>query len=308
MKKFISIIFTITLLFSCLGLTVFAANSSVTISEDYQKLYVDGESYSRFNASLFEIGYIDSDRKVALSDAQKETISNIELYTNEHETIVETNIYFKDGAYLSITFLRDDYLDTYNEIVNNQSQEYVIDFGWPQGNTVIANKTDLFGNTVTFSSDDLEWCDYFYVTITSDDDSLNALKGSLITLDDEFYYADFEEAGITNGYGFYPADYPELTVHEITNAELLTSLEEAEAKYFADDYGFLYDDDFTETISAVFLIFVFAVIPFAIFVVFLVMAICSKAVYRKMFRLICILSGAELIIFGILTAFIMMYK
>ena len=40
------------LLFSCLGMTAFADNSGPAISDDYQTVYLNGETYSRFNASL----------------------------------------------------------------------------------------------------------------------------------------------------------------------------------------------------------------------------------------------------------------
>lgn len=308
MKKFISIIFTITLIFSCFGLTAFAENSSITISEDYQTLSIDGESYSRFNASMLEFDCYETDKQITLSKAQQEAIASIELFANEQENIISVDITFKDGAYLSITFLRDDYLDEYNEIINNLSQNYVIDFGWPEDNTVVANRDDFFGNAIYLKSNVLEWCDYFYVTASSSDNSMTVVKGALITYDNEYYYVDFAESGIADGYSFSPYNYDTLSAHEITNEVLLKSLVEAEEAYYADDLGFFFDDDFTETISAVFLIFIFAIIPFAIFIVFLVLAIRSKTVYRKLFSTICILSGAELAIFAIITTFVMMVK
>ena len=152
----------------------------------------------------------------------------------------------------------------------------------------------------------MEWCDYFPVVVASSDGNLTAYKGALITIDDDCYYVDFEEAHIESWYDFNPYDYAELPAYEISDTELIASIQEGEDAYYSDDFGFLLDDSFTEAVSAVFLIFVFAIIPFAIFVVFLILAIRSKTVYKKMFRLIYILSAAELAVFAIVTTFVLM--
>lgn len=308
MKKIISVIIPVLLLFSCLGLTAFAENSSVTISDDYQKLYLDGNSYSRFNNSTIEVEYFSFNADVELNATQQELIDEVVLETNENITIISADIYFKDGAVLSVGFLHDDYLEIYNEISTGQITECIIDFEWPEGNTVVTEKTALLGDAVTLYGDDLKWCDYYPVIIKTSDESLTLYEGALLIINDEYYYTDFSEAAVANWYDFNPYDYSELPAHKITDTELLASIKAAEEEYYSDDLGFLYDDNLTETVSAVFLIFVFAIVPFAILVVFLVLAIRSKTVYRKMFSTICILSGAELAIFAIITAFVMMPK
>ena len=306
MKKLISVIITAMLLFSCLGLTVFAATSSATISDDYQKLTLDGNTYSRFNTSTMEVEYFSYDTSVKLSANQQETIKEIILQANEDVTIIYADIYFKDGAVLSVGFLRDDYLGMYNDIATGESNEYTIDFEYPEGNTILVKKAALYGDSVTLGTEELEWCDYFPVVVASSDGNLTAYKGALITIDDDCYYVDFEEAHIESWYDFNPYDYAELPAYEISDAELIASIQEGEDAYYSDDFGFLLDDSFTEAVSAVFLIFVFAIIPFAIFVVFLILAIRSKTVYKKMFRLIYILSAAELAVFAIVTTFVLM--
>lgn len=308
MKKLISVIITAMLLFSCLGLTVFAESSSATISDDYQKLTLDGNTYSRFNTSMMDVDYFSVDTPVSLTATQQEVIEEVILKVNEDSNFVYADIHFKDGAVLSVEFLRDDYLEIYNEISTNQSSEYIIDFQYPDGNTVTTEKSILYGSSVVLSSDELEWCDYFPVTAKSSDGKLTAHKGSLITIDENYYYVDYEEIDVDNWYDFDPYSYTELPAYEVTNADLVASIQEAEDAYYSDDFGFLLDDSFTEAVSAVFLIFVFAIIPFAIFVVFLILAIRSKTVYKKMFRLIYILSAAELAVFAIVTAFVMMSR
>lgn len=306
MKKIISILITAMLLFSCLGLTVFAETSSATISDDYQKLTLDGNTYSRFNTSAMEVEYFSYDTSVELSTNQQDTIKEIILQANEEVTIIYADIYFKDGAVLSVGFLRDDYLGMYNDIATGENNEYTIDFEYPEGNKILVEKATLYGDSVSLGAEELEWCDYFPVVVESSDGSLTAYRGALITIDGDCYYVDFEEAHVESWYDFNPYDYAELPAHEISDEELIASIQVAEDAYYSDDFGFLLDDSFTEAVSAVFLIFVFAIIPFALFVVFLILAIRSKTIYKKMFRVIYLLSGAELVLFAIITSFVMM--
>lgn len=307
MKKTISIIIITILLFSCLGLPVFA-ETPATISDDYQTLSMDGRSYSRVNTSMLEVDYYETlDEQIELSQAQQETVKEIRLEANAYRrNIVSAHITFYDGATLSVSFLQNDYLEKYNQIVSGQVQEYIIDFEWPEGNTVKAKKADILGNSVTLTDSDLEWCNYFYVTAQSDDGTLAAITGALIIVDNAYYYVDFAESSIEDGYSFNPYDHPELSAHEITNADLLSNIMDAEEKYYDDDLGFLYDNDLSETISAVFMILIFAIVPFVTFILFLILSIRSKTVYKKLFRTIYILSAAELVVFTIVAAFIIM--
>ena len=309
MKKWISVLITTMLLLSCLGMTAFAKKASATISDDFQKLYLDGNSYSRFDTSMLEIEYYETlNETVTLSAVQQETVKSVILDGNEYRNIISATISYKDGATLSVEFLRDDYLNTYEAIINGENNKYIIDFEWPEGNTVTAKKTSLLGNSVTLSATQLEWCDYYKITVQSIDGYLTVQKGALIIINDQYYYVDFSEAGIENWEYFAPYDFSELSAYKISDASLCDEIKEAEDAYYADDMGFLFDDDFTETISTVFLIFAFAFIPLVIFVVFLFLAFRSKTVYRKLFTTICILSVTELTVFVTIAAFMAKFR
>lgn len=304
MKKLISTILFAILLFSCLGLTVFA-KTPVTLSEDYQTLTMDGKTYARVNASGLEEDYHEQVYdQVSLSEAQQKMIQSVSLETNESRTVVYATIAFLDGATLSVDFLQTDYLEDYQKIMDGQIEEYVIDFEWPEGNIVKAKNFDLWVNDTTLTEADLELCDYYYVSVQIADGSLSAKTGMLIVIDTDFYYMDFKEAGISNWIEFYPYTSGELPAHKITNEELISDLSDAETSYYADEFGFLYDDDLSETIASVFLIFLFAVIPFILLVLFLILAIRSKTVYKKLFRTIYILSGSVIVVFAIVAALI----
>lgn len=306
MKKLISTIIMTLLLFSCLGLTVFANPSSATISDDYQKIHLDGNTYSRFNTSMMEVEYFDTDIQVELNATQQESIEKVLLKTNADNTMISADIHFKDGAVLSVEFLRDDYVEIYDDISVSENVTYIIDFEYPEGNIVKAEKTDLFGKNVVLSEDELGWCEYYPVLIKNGDETLTAYKGSLIIIEDAYYYVNYEEIEVESWYDFDPYEYDELPAYEISNAELIANIKDAEDSYYSNDFGFLLDDSLTSVVSMVFLIIVFAVIPFAIFVVFLILAICSKTVYKKMFRLVYVLSATELVVFAIVTSLVMM--
>lgn len=306
MKKILTVIISTLLLFSCLGFASFAAESSVTISEDYQKLYRNGDSYSRVDTTMLEIeSYMPLGEQIEFSLTQQETIKSINLDTNEYENIICADITFRDGASLSVDFLRDDYAEAYQALVNGQDGQYIIDFLYPEGNIVKTEHTSLFGASCTLSADDYNYCEYYNVSAKYTDGKLSAIKGALLIIDEKYYYVDYAEAGVLNWSDFTPYEYLTLPAHEITDTGLVQNIKDAEELYYADDLGFLYDDHFTESISAVFLIIIFAIIPFALFVTFLILAIRAKSIYKKMFRTIYLLSGSIFAIFAIIATMIL---
>ena len=306
MKKLLFTILSAMMLLSCLTIHVFASDVT-SISEDFQELSIEGESYTRVDGSMLEVEYYETiESEVVLSKEQQETIKNIYLETNIYENLIYAEITNLDGSVLSMEFLRNDYLNDYREITEN-CQEFIIDFEWPEDNTVTAKRDALWGSETILTDYELEFCDYFYAVTQNDDETLTAIQGSLITVDGTYYYVDFSEASVYRRFSFSPYEYSELEAYEITDASLIAKLEDAESAY-AGDIEYLYDDDASDTISAVFLIVVFALIPLIIFVLFLVSAIRSKTHYKKLFRTIYLLSGAELIIFTIITILIMIYQ
>lgn len=202
---------------------------------------------------------------------------------------------FFDNTVLSATYLQDNYLDSYNALTTGQITEYLIDFKWPDGNIVTAKKEDIFDNTVTLTSSEFERSDYYPVRIQSEDGVLTIATGYLLIIDDTYYYTDFSESTLENDYYFDPSEYSELLAHEITDATLCANLLAAENAYYDDDFGFLYDDDLSETILSVFVIILLILVPLMLFILFLILAIRSKTIYKKFFRTIYILSAAELV-------------
>lgn len=332
MKKILSIMFAFLLIFSCFAVTAFAEDMAIdddfnvfeakqptiTFSEDYQKLYVDGESFSRFDASIISADfgytvlveyeytsdyYTGHSAYVKLTDKQKENITDILIERNEHKNMYRIELYFNDGSNLTVYFLQDTCFDEYNKIISGNVNEYIVDFSYPEDNTVIVQKTDLFGETVKLNRNDLaglyETCSVF---VQSSDGSMVAYVGAVFNIGENFYYIDYKEAGVDSEF-LYDAPQgmlAEISVHKITDEKLLADLQGAMDLYYSDDYGVLYDDDATNSISAVFLIFIFAVVPAVILVISLVKAIRGKGVYKKIYGTVSALCIAELIVFAII--------
>ncbi len=305
MKKYLICIITSILLFSCLGMTAFAETSAPTISDDYRTVYLNGETYSRFNASMIDTEYEYYYAEPNLTDAQQEYIAEVTFMINDSKSLLSVVIDFKDGSTLSANYIRKDYLDTYDELIKNQNAPYIIDFEWPEGNRVTGSKALFTANPVVLGSRDLNISDQYPILMSILEDDTDLYIGALLIIDGRYYYVDYEEIGVTRWYDFYAYEYTDLPAYEITDSDLVADIATGEEAYYNSDLGFFYNDELTTTISKVFLILVFAVMPAVILVLFFILAIRAKTVYRKLFTVICCISGVELVIFTI--AALMLY-
>lgn len=299
MKKYLICIITSLLLFSCLGMTAFADDSSLTISDDYQTVYLNGESYSRFNASMINTEYEFYYVSPKLTDIQQEQVAEVSLMINQSHSLLYLDIDYKDGSNLTAHFMRDDYCDAYDKLVNNQNTPYIIDFEWPEGNRVTGSKALFTENPVILGSSELNKSSHYFVLMNILEGDIDICMGALLIIGDNYYYVDYEEIGVTRLYGFNAYEYTDLPAYKITDADLVADIAAGEEAFYNDNFGFFYDDELTSTISKVFLIIVFAVIPAIILVLFLILAIRAKTIYRKLFAAICCISGVELVIFAI---------
>lgn len=307
MKKLLTSVLVFILLFLCVVPISYAASEPTTLSEDYQTLTLDGNTYSRYDISLAMTDYYQElNYTISLSNTQKESIKEVELEANGNKTLVYADIYFKDGTTLSVGFLQDSIKDEFINLIDGQSGNYVIDFEYPEDNMVTVSPNNLYGEQLLLSAKQLNQCDYFYVNSFIADNSIYVCKGIVIIVDDTYYFACFKELDISDPYDFNPYNCQKLKVHKITDSEVIASIQKGEDAYYGEDFGFLLDEDLGKNISSVFLTIVFAVVPFIIFVIFLILAIRSKTVYKKLFRTIYLLSGLELTIFAGIALLIIM--
>lgn len=330
MKKILSIIIAFMLIFSCFAVTVFAENTVEefnifdakmpvgTFSDRYEHFYADGEQYTRINASIIEMNlkynwiieevynddfYTGDSIFIELTDQQKQEIKDIRLSSNEQRTLVQATLTYFDDAEMTIVYLKDSYLEEYNKIASGETDTLIIHFVYPSNNYVEAQRQQLSGEITTFTNSrlvDLE--DDYDVVAQNSDSSISVVAGKLLIIDDEYYYLNYKEAGFDED-DWYSGSIGKIAnkpLHKITDAQLIADIDNAMEDYYDDDYGVLYDDNATESISIVFFIFVFAVIPLAILVFFLVKAIKGKGIYKKMYFTVVAVCLAEIIVFSIL--------
>lgn len=347
MKKILSIIFAFILIFSCFAVSVFAedmvsSNSEIvyenigdseefplykkqpvmSFAEDYSKLYVDGEPFSRFDASLVwvDFGYTvlttnqrDESHKSSayldLTDEQEKSFRRIYIEANYETTMYRIEFYYGDGSSLTVYYIKDTLFEDYEKIVNDNADKYLIDFQWPDGNIVSATKSELMGELVTLSEEEivLSTYEFFYVDATNEDSSITAYVGVLCLIDDAYYYIDCKENNIEDTYFLYgetPNTGSFIKMHKITDEALNEQFANALDSYYGDDYGIFFDDDATEKIAAVFFIITFGILPLVVFVIFLIKAIRGKGIYKKLYITVSALSMAEVIVFTILAIII----
>ncbi len=330
MKKFTYIIITALILSLTMGIASFAAEKPViTFTEDFKTMYFNDYEYYQMDLTGFESNvsftydeyyseiyeydpelgqdvlvsveneyYNEENPAFAnykLSEAQKKTVSTIDIYGDEIIALVD--VHFKDGGKYSLTLLREDYVDDYNSLKSNESNQYKIEYSWPEDNYVNATKNQLLTGK-TKEIDPLEYLyDYEYVYINSEDGMLTYTPGLLWILDDTYYYVSYEENKITNEDDLFMMD--KVILHEITDETVVEALKVAEDKYYADDYGYLYDDDLAHEISYVVLVTIFGVIPGFICLITFVFAFIKKKTYRKLLFATSAFLLLEIIVFAI---------
>lgn len=317
MKKFICIITAVLLLFSSFSFSVFAESEKVTFSDDFKTAYYNGYEYSRFDTRFISFEYyndgeydtVETTIPYDLTKNQKDKVKEVSIDTDKNKIIFVIYVTYKDGSSLSVEFLRNDYIKVYNEMINTDSAEYVIDFIDPEDNIVTATKDALLGETYIFSADDLENYNYnFEVLSVCDDGKLKIIKGYLYVIDDEYYYVDYAELGIEDISDTYDMELVDIkTAHKITDEALIKKLDEAYDKYFADTPFDIYDD-LGDDFSSGFVVFLFGIVPLVVFIAAIVLALRTTAFYKKLFRILYIISGTELVVFTVIVVLINVLK
>ena len=329
MKKILSLIISFILIFSCFAATVFAEdtiedfdvfNSKMpigTFSDRYENFYADGKRYTRINATVVEMDldyywiveeeynsdyYLGTGIYIELTNQQKQEIKTVKLKSNKERTLVEATLTYFDEVEMTIVYLKDDYLGEYNKVVNGETDTLTVDFSYPYENKVVAQKNQLLGETMTFTRNQLSgFNNSFDVTAQNSDASMSVIAGKVLLIDKEYYYLNFTEAGLTEkDFDYNLGKFADKPIHKITDTDLIAEFDNAMVKYYEDDYGVLYDDSATESISIGFFVFVFAFIPLAILVFFLIKAITGKGIYKKLYFVVVAVCLAEIIVFSIL--------
>ena len=299
MKRIIALILAV---FCLSSMCVFAETGEKTafVSENFSTFTLDGERYEAFDFSTSRTSrFEDLNCMVDLTDSQKETVEKIYTEINDEGNIIRAEYTFKSGSILSTYYLHEDFLEEYNTVKTDDWDLCVIDFIYPENNTLSISKDKLFGESYNLFTAEVDIDNWFDVDAVSDDKSFGVTKGILIDTDEEYYYLDFNTAGITYS-DFDIENYDHLPVYKITDPQFKEQIDKAIDEFYDYDYGFLTDDKTTQKISDIVLVSIFLILPFAAFVLFFVLALRSKTKYKKFFRTIYILSLILTLVFIIL--------
>lgn len=333
MKKIVALIISLLLIFTCFTVVSFATNDTtpiVSFSEEYDKLYVGDQSYTRVDTSMLNVDYYyywktaenyqEDDKisgetsvvKLELTDAQKQEIKKVDFARNKQSSIVEASIYFINGSCLTVSYLKDIYLDDYNRVVNGEATNFKVDFIYPTGNVVEVTRNQLMSNPVTLTVFELsEWTDCYDVFAVGNDSSIQLVAGMIITVNEVYYYVDYKETGINSEDFWLDSSHGVLAgkqIYKITDEALCKEFDIAIQKYFEDDYGIMYDDEAIRVIATIFFVLMFALVPLIVLVIFLVKAIKGKGVYKKMYFTISTLCLLEIIVFTILSIVVVKFN
>lgn len=303
MKRTLTVILTAVLLLSFLPvLGVYADEKENGLSEDLKTLYINGESYTRADTTLVYADYEQIEgMQLALPENLKGEVSHYTVYADEAELSYSVNITYKDGAYLHASYILSDCIDELSSIAKGNGGSYYIDFESPYGNTVNTERALLLGEKTELDANKLfDYGEQYTVAVTINSERFTYKKGVLYSYNKEFYFIDFAEIELKAGDSFNVYDYETLTAWRITDKELIEKLKKAENKNYGSFFG-ISDENLVTTVAAVFFIIVFCVVPFAILIAAIILAIRSKYKYRKMFTAIGILCAGELILFVIIS-------
>ena len=279
---------------------VYASAQEATISDDLTKIYVDDITFVRFDASYAIYNRYYSKNNITLFDSQRDILkSAIYKYGNGDGCIIlDAELTYTDGAVLSASYLREDYLPVYEALIGNYG-DYTVQFNYPVGNDVIISTDFLISKAedVTFTAKNFRNKEYKRVRAISADGLLALEKGYLAYDSDGFYYLDYKENDLPlNGLYEVGVDV-ELKAHKITDEETINKLSQARELYYGEDFGRLENEDFIDIVGAAVMIAVFGVLPALVLIFSLVFTFISKKLYRKLFILCDILCVVEIAFF-----------
>lgn len=277
----------------------YSEDITIEISEDYKTVTWQGVTYCRFNSNVIELDYEGEGGEAELTAQQLEDFSRVHVESMNRQTVLNLEIHFRDSSILIASYLREDMIKVYENLQAGNAEKYRVDFSWPEGNTVNADRQGLYGTSITLTEDILDWCNFYDVYAVDRDESIAVIVGALLTHEEKFYYVDYSQCGFSSyPYHTYLYEAQELPGWEITDEALLQKLNTAQDAYYNDDMGFLFNDALTQSISKIFLVVIFCVIPGIVLILFAILAIRAKqAIYRKLFILVSTLSGTLTAIF-----------
>ncbi len=295
MKRIISILLTLLCLTAIITpLTAFAAKDEIVVAEGLESLSFDGKEYLLFDGrNATALGLYRQNRFKLTLPANETEIVNYEMYYDIGETVFQIDYVYKNGSVLTCYYLRTDYVSIFEE--EAQSDKFKVNFYYPYNNTVTGTLDELMGEALTLSYEKLRGAEEFDVY---SDGRYDIHYGFILYTDGEFYFASpTENNGATSFW-----DMEEVFAHKIKSPALEDKLRDAIDEYYSTDYGYVNDENFVNTFSTVFLLLVFAFVPFCIMVLALVFIIAKNSRYKRVYAFVLSVSALLLAVVSLLAA------
>lgn len=294
MKKYIALLIAILAMSFCLSFTVSADFDQLTISEDFQAVTLDGITYHRVDATYVILNdYFLLEEEPQLTPKQQELLRGCRFDVATRYNYLEATFFFRDGSTLSCSYATDEFAPTLEAYQKDDSTKCSIEFYMENA---YVKESQLKGRPTTLNSRDLEYCDTYSVSAVTDDACFYIETGSLIVTNGKFYYADLSELEPMDPHNFYVFECDSLACYEVTDSAACSKIQKALRNYTAFTEG---TESMWDIVTAVFYIFLFAVIPAAIMILSLIFCIRGKGYYRYTWGITAGFAASTLIVFVI---------
>lgn len=301
-KKIISFIAAIMVLVPCLFINVFAQNNDIIILNGGQNLQYRGNTYMRFDASAV---YFDSEEYLENIKYDTIEIKSADYEISKNAVMITAYFNYRDGSTLTASFIDQNHYGEYLSLTEN-ANNYEIEFFYPNHTTINTTKTALCGQKVILTQQDLMLCDNFSVDAQSTNQIYSITIGSLLIVNEDYYYVNFKESDIADPYEFYPNDMQSLNAYKITNPELCEQIKSAYGNGGTFD---LFSSDFFGGISTAFVIIIFFIVPLAVLILFIILYNRAKSnTYKKILLSIWIAAAIELLVFVVTVVLLLAFK
>lgn len=295
MKKTIAIFIAALLMSFCLSFTVSGADAAFTVSEDYQTVTYDGTTYHRMDLSAVSIDdYGSVEEEPLLTSQQQAQLRDCSFRTDFSKTVIEADFFFRDGSILNCSFVSEDYRQQFLDEMTRDETECYIEFYWNEYLRTKAPESHFKGTPTTLKGWNLQNAEAYPVYVNNGFGGFTVIKGTLLVVNNRFYYVCHLEEEIYTWYCVDTYEYDALDCYEITDPALLADIEKAMGAYYSMTYG---AGNLLNIATIVFWTFIFVVIPVSIVVLAIIFFKRGKGYYRTVWSITGICAVLELVLF-----------
>lgn len=286
-RKIILFALLIALLTTLFAVTAYAAEDSITLSEDYRSLEYNGESYTYFNYAstsvwVRDLQYQSIDVNIIGDDG---AVTDVDVHFSG--SVINLDLYFED-SYVSLFYIS---ASGYSELVDFEKRGSDTLYTYDSfGKELYFTSSELKGEKTTVKS--TEYIKHYSEVIyaVSESGSLEKTVGEFICADGEVYYLDYSDIPCISD-AFSALDYPSLPVWQVTD-------EAAKSKLLGD--GPIKGDEknnFLVAITTVILVIVFGILPITALVVCGLLLSKAHGEYKRLILAIMAVAAVALVAF-----------